>query len=357
MDQQIDTGNSGKKIICTNCHIQFGDIVNYKLHLASEFHIYNTKRRMVNLAPISEDVFDLKKSQMVSANASAITDVHFKCLACNKGFKSSQQLDEHKKSKKHKKSEKEYLAKHEGMSSSDIFKSISHSQASLADRSESINANMLGDIDQPEIKRLEVEEDSKQHEHRPTALESTRICLFCDKVFEGVKKCVDHMRLKHGFLILDVDCLVDLKGLLTYMAERIQLGQLCLFCSKQFRDPRRCQQHMIDKSHCFMNMEDEDEYLDFYDFSKTYENHPLLLKEGEEGYVGEKKMKPVPEEADKEDAAEGSWEDCDEMSLGSDEDADDDKEEVKGDGSDSDGFEIVDAPSSTQSFSIIDPSK
>lgn len=28
-----------------------------------------------------------------------------------------------------------------------------------------------------------------------------------------------------------------------------------------------------------MNMEDEEEYVDFYDFSKTYENHPLLIKD------------------------------------------------------------------------------
>jgi hypothetical protein len=27
-----------------------------------------------------------------------------------------------------------------------------------------------------------------------------------------------------------------------------------------------------------MNMEDEDEYVDFYDFRKIYENHPLLIK-------------------------------------------------------------------------------
>lgn len=39
---------------------------------------------------------------------------------------------------------------------------------------------------------------------------------------------------------------------------------------------------MIDKSHCIMNMEDEDEYVDFYDFSKTYENHPLLIQKDEE---------------------------------------------------------------------------
>jgi hypothetical protein len=28
-----------------------------------------------------------------------------------------------------------------------------------------------------------------------------------------------------------------------------------------------------------MNMEDEEEYVDYYDFSKTYENHPLLIKD------------------------------------------------------------------------------
>ena len=48
-------------------------------------------------------------------------------------------------------------------------------------------------------------------------------------------------------------------------------GPACDACEK-------AQQHMIDKGHCRMNMEDEDEYVDFYDFSKTYENHPLLIK-------------------------------------------------------------------------------
>ena len=87
------------------------------------------------------------------------------------------------------------------------------------------------------------------------------------------------MRIEHSFILLDIDCLVDLKGILNYMAERIHIGQLCLYCSKQFKDPVRCQQHMIDKQHCMMNIEDEDEYVDFYDFSKAYENHPLLIKD------------------------------------------------------------------------------
>lgn len=30
----------------------------------------------------------------------------------------------------------------------------------------------------------------------------------------------------------------------------------------------------MDKAHCFMNVDDEHEYEQYYDFSKTYEGHP-----------------------------------------------------------------------------------
>ena len=80
--------------------------------MLTEFHIYNTKRRIAELPPITEDIFDQKKAQMVSANVSAISEVTYKCLACAKSFKSLEQLDEHKKSKKHKKRYKEYLKDH-----------------------------------------------------------------------------------------------------------------------------------------------------------------------------------------------------------------------------------------------------
>jgi len=137
---------------------------------------------------------------------------------------------------------------------------------------------------------------------RKTALNSIRRCLFSNEEFSGVKKCLDHMRLKYSFVIPNIDCLVDLKGLLTYLAERIHLGGLCLYCNKQFADGQSCQQHMIDKGHCMINMDDEDEYADFYDFSKTYENHPLLVKD--ENQIEEDK---AAEDAGQDDG----WEDCD----------------------------------------------
>ena len=56
-----------------------------------------------------------------------------------------------------------------------------------------------------------------------------------------------------------------------------------------------------------MNMEDEDEYLDMYDFSKTYENHPLLIKE--EPTLAITQEESAKKETD--DEVEDGWEDCD----------------------------------------------
>lgn len=184
-------------------------------------------------------------------------------------------LEQHKRSKNHKKNEKEYIIANPTSSESSMFKSISHGEKN-ANETIVDTANILDGIDQISEQKKETEKMENVLKTK-TTLDSLRICLFCNKESDGVKKNIDHMRFKHSFTLLDVDCLVDLKGMLTYMASRIHVGHLCLFCSKQFKEPMSCQQHMIDSCHCIMNMEDEDEYVDFYDFSKTYENHPFII--------------------------------------------------------------------------------
>ena len=36
--------------------------MDYKLHIMSEYHVYNTKRRIANLEPITEEIFEQKKA-------------------------------------------------------------------------------------------------------------------------------------------------------------------------------------------------------------------------------------------------------------------------------------------------------
>ena len=86
---------------------------------------------------------------------------------------------------------------------------------------------------------LNVPENNSEEIPTKTTLESLRICLFCNLESEGVKKNLDHMRHRHNFTILDIECLINLKGILAYIAERIQLGKLCLTCNRQFRSASR----------------------------------------------------------------------------------------------------------------------
>jgi hypothetical protein len=101
-----------------------------------------------------------------------------------------------------------------------------------------------------------------------------------------------------------------------------------------------------------MNMEDEEEYVDFYDFSKTYENHPLLIKNAlpdinpiKEDVKGEQKAQK------KEDGSDSEWDDCDVEDAESGEE-DTEKSYVIVDESES--FSKVSKPDTTsQGFSII----
>ena len=119
---------------------------------------------------------------------------------------------------------------------------------------------------------------------------------------------------------------------------------------------------MLDVSHCCMNMEDEDEYVDFYDFNKTWENHPLLIKddgsnaimEAKENDEEEKPKKKTKKTTDSDD----EWDDCEleEEDIKSAKDEEETEEK-------SDSFQIVDASDktdaektdTTQSFEIVDP--
>ena len=52
-----------KEVICSSCRLKFQDVPSYKLHRSTEFHIYNTKRQIAELEPISEELFDQKKAR------------------------------------------------------------------------------------------------------------------------------------------------------------------------------------------------------------------------------------------------------------------------------------------------------
>jgi pre-60S factor REI1 len=102
------------------------------------------------------------------------------------------------------------------------------------------------------------------------------------------------MSLVHSFFIPDADYLIDISGLISYLALKILVGNICIFCngqSREFRTTEAVWQHMVDKSHCKIAYDTEEDRLeisDYYDFTSSYPDFPEIgLKKGVEDNVEE----------------------------------------------------------------------
>lgn len=97
-------------------------------------------------------------------------------------------------------------------------------------------------------------------------------CFFCQHRAADVTENVSHMSSAHSFFIPDQDILLDLPGLIAYLGEKVAVGNLCLYCpngGKEFGGLEPVRRHMIDKAHCkiaYNTEEDRAELADFYDF-------------------------------------------------------------------------------------------
>jgi len=185
---------------------------------------------------------------------------------------------------------------------------------------------------------LTVDDDASEDEINQTIDEkiaaarsriSSTQCLFCPETSSSLEGNLTHMSTAHSFFIPDADYLIDLPGLIRYLGEKIAVGNVCIFCSgkgREFRTLYAVRKHMLDKSHCKIAYNSENEKLeisDFYDFSSSYPG------------AGQKHKKTKPQT--KTDAEEGAdvWEDIDGGSDTVDEIID---EEVSDDESDSDSL-------------------
>ncbi|XP_040000227.1 zinc finger protein 622 [Xiphias gladius] len=113
-------------------------------------------------------------------------------------------------------------------------------------------------------------------------------CLFCSHHSKSLMKNVTHMTKVHSFFIPDVEFLVDLKGLVRYLGEKVGAGNVCLWCNEKgrsFYSTEAVQSHMTDKSHCklFTDGDAALEFADFYDFRSSYPDR----KEGEDSEMNE----------------------------------------------------------------------
>ncbi|KAJ2398409.1 pre-60S factor rei1 [Coemansia sp. RSA 2603] len=101
-------------------------------------------------------------------------------------------------------------------------------------------------------------------------------CLFCTHKSASFDENMSHMSHAHSLFIPDLEYIVDLRGLIKYLADKLSVANVCLYCNGRGRALQSLdavRKHMLDKGHTKIAYETEIDVLeisDFYDFSSTY---------------------------------------------------------------------------------------
>ncbi|KAI9012070.1 C2H2 type zinc-finger-domain-containing protein [Phycomyces nitens] len=260
--QEIAAPTSGL-YTCMACQVAFESAEGQRIHYRSDWHRYNLKRKVAELPPVESDMFQSKFDAQKSATEVKEQTVEFKgyCDACRKPFASQNAYANHEQSKKHKEMAAKFALQPKKEKVPVIAAEPKVDQASLLVTDETTEEEMLAKIDE-KIKAA-------------PRLEETD-CLFCTHKAATFEENMDHMTTVHSFFIPDIDYLVDLRGLIRYLGEKISVGNVCIFCNgkgRSYRSLEAVRGHMSDKAHWKIAYEDEDDaadIVDFYDFSSSY---------------------------------------------------------------------------------------
>lgn len=318
---------------CVTCRVQYGDGEAQRIHYKSDWHRYNLKRKVASLPPVTEAFFSAKSTKLSTAKTisseNALTIL--RCALCNKNFATDNSLQSHLASKKHK--EALSSVKRTSISTADdgqdsaaqqadeenvIVKIVKKKPSAEEKEKKSIHVKEIRakraklvalrnnkakaddeddddedeednewesdedeDEDFDEAESAEVQTMEDEEAELPfgegEAITSTS-CLFCSSSSPTVEENLKHMSSTHSFFVPDLEFLVDVEGLLTYLGEKVGCGFLCLWCNekgKAFHTVDSAQTHMRDKGHTKMFHEGNAlfEYADFYDYRPSYPDY------------------------------------------------------------------------------------
>ncbi|KAJ7502742.1 C2H2 type zinc-finger-domain-containing protein [Mycena galericulata] len=310
---------------CLSCTIAFHSAEEQRTHYRSDHHRYNMKRRVASLPPVSAELFNQKVMERRIETAVMSSAKGSYCEACNKTYTTENAYRSHIISKKHKEMEAKAKLAPPRVIPDEV-------------PSAPIDVEILDTVPElpPKVVSLVVDGEASDSEVNQTIDEkiaaararlSPLTCLFCPHERTLLDDNLTHMSTAHSFFIPDAEYLVDIQGLISYLGEKIAVGNVCIYCNgkgREFRTLDATRKHMLDKSHCKIAYDSEVDRLeisDFYDFTSSYPEETRKPKKA-------KKAASVDEEWEDED------EDGEPVDEVVEEDGDEDEDEDEEDSDD-----------------------
>ncbi|CAB0013950.1 unnamed protein product [Nesidiocoris tenuis] len=265
---------------CIGCRVAFADADIQRQHYKTDWHRYNLKRKVVNLAPVTAEEFQLRVISRRQQDAEEIKDTSTYCKVCKKSFASKKAFQNHENSKRHKDLVAQLIESSDGPISANVISEPSQPQK----RKDSFKSNAENPMDDDietdsEIEELDSDEwDEEMTELHPDNPILSNDCLFCTHHSASMTKNLKHMLVEHSFFVPDIEYVEDLNNLLLYLGEKVSRLYMCLWCNfsgREFQSLEAAQKHMRDKGHCKMLHEGAAlaEYERFYNYATSYPDH------------------------------------------------------------------------------------
>ena len=314
------SSNSIPMFTCLSCAIGYPNPEDQRAHYRTDLHRYNMKRRVANLPPIRADAFDAKILERRAVAEKGGATKEDRCQACQKSFSSSNAFQSHINSRKHKETEARQTAQGtstvqktptedtdadplvvtlpaavSGLDSlASLTSSLPHEGSDQQVAAAKVSPADLRVAEDATEEEIEAAIDAKVTTSRRIDPETS--CMFCSNTaFTSLDESLQHMSRFHGFFLPEQDYLTDRLGLLKYLSDKVCIGNMCLYCNgkgRGFASGEAARKHMIDKSHCKMAYETDEERLEFSDFYDFTSSYPVaewedISEEGGESVDGE----------------------------------------------------------------------
>jgi len=219
--------------------LTFGDSGVMRDHFRSDFHRFNLKRKVAKLPPVSLHLFQQK-----------ILELQFE-QPVSKG-------------KQHLKKDKLQKQKQQNRQA-DQVKTPPHSVQQEKIQEWAVSTT-------PDHNKSHGEENNKTEDEMIEEKIATSVVLTLkDSLFDrhqssDFESNMQYMTREFGFFIPELEYLKDLPGLITYLGQKISVGNSCIYCEKTFYSMEATRDHMRAVSHCKILWDDnEQEYSDYYD--------------------------------------------------------------------------------------------